>query len=245
MKLKITLMALGFLAALHAGAQTPAPNKQHYLDVYKRAIKYNDGRTAIVALNSYLALGEDAAYKDTLSLLYYLSGDYYPSLLLSQEIFEASPKNEGALERIANCYTQLGDVKSAVENYEKLCPMTKNPYHYYQLASAQYQIGRMEECKGSLQRVIADTSSKRVPVSFDNGEGQRPQTISILAGAYNMLAVMQMNNKNYESAKQMLNKAIEAFPDFYGAKQNLAVVEKLMKGGGKAPGGGGKPKGKG
>jgi tetratricopeptide (TPR) repeat protein len=242
MKLKITLIVMTLLYTLQAGAQT-APNKQHYLDLYKRAIKYNDPRTAITALNGYLTMGEDAAYKDTLALIYYLNGDYYPSFLLTKEIHDADPKNEAALERLANCYNQLGDVKSAVESFEKLVPVTKNPYHYYQLATAQYQLKRMDECRLNLQKVIADTSSKRIPTQFNIGDGQN-QNISILAGAYNMLAVMQMDLKNFDAARGFLNKAIDAFPDFVGAKQNLEALNRMAKGGG-GPKPGGKPKPKG
>jgi tetratricopeptide (TPR) repeat protein len=243
MKLTITLLMTLLLYMGQAVAQTSNPSKQHYLDLYKRAIKYNDSRTAITALNGYLTMGDDAKYKDTLALIYYLSGEYYPSFLLTKEITDAEPENLGALERLASCYNQLGDVKAAVDSYEKLCPKTKNPYHYYQLATAQYQLKRVAECQQNLQRVIADTSSRRIPTSFDVGNGQT-QNISVLAGAYNMLAVIQMEQKNYEPARQLFNKALEAFPDFVGAKQNLVALDNLTKkGGGGKPGP--KPKGKG
>lgn len=202
------------------------PTKQHYLDVYKRGLKYNDTKLAINALQNYLAISDDGVYKDTLSMLYFIANDYIPSLLLSQEIMEADKKNIGALERIANCYYQLGDIKSAVTNFEKLCPTTKNPYHHYQLALAQYQLKRTAECLQNLQIVIADSSSKKIATPFSIGEGQ-VQKVSILAAAYNMAGVMEMEVKNYAKATQYFDMAIQAFPDFVGAFQNKEEVTKL------------------
>lgn len=238
MKCITVLLSLCFFAA-SASAQTPT--KQHYLDLYKRALKYNDTRTAITALNGYLILGDDMAYKDTLGYIYYLAGDYYSSLLLTKEVTDAVPDNLNALERLASCYNQLGDLKQTVDNYEKLVPKTKNPYHYYQLAVAQFQLKRIAECAQNLQRAIADTASRRMPVAFTVAEGQM-QNVPVMAAAYNMLGVIQMEGKNYADARKLINKAIEVYPDFVGAQQNIVALDNITKNGGKPPV---KPKGKG
>lgn len=240
MKMKcITVLLSLFFIAASVAAQTPT--KQHYLDLYKRALKYNDTRTAITALNGYLILGDDIAYKDTLGYIYYLAGDYYSSLLLTKEVIDVTPENLNALERIASCYNQLGDLKQTVDNYEKLVPKTKNPYHYYQLAVAQFQLKRIAECAQNLQRAIADTSSRRMPVAFNVAEGQM-QNVPVMAAAYNMLGVIQMEGKNYADARKLINKAIEVYPDFVGAQQNIVALDNITKGAGKPPV---KPKGKG
>jgi tetratricopeptide (TPR) repeat protein len=218
-------------------------SKDHYLSLYKRALKYNDSRTAITALNGYLTYGDDMSYMDTLGYIYYLAGDYYSSLLLTKEVTDAKPDNLNAMERLASCYNQLGDLKACVETYEKLTPKTKNPYHHYQLAVAQYQLKRIAECNQNLQVSIADTSSRRIPVAFTVAEGQ-VQNVPVMAAAYNMLGVIQMDVKNYADARKLINKAIEVYPDFVGAKQNLAALDNISKGGGKPPGKPGKPKGK-
>jgi tetratricopeptide (TPR) repeat protein len=233
MKMRIVpvfLLVFCFSASAFAqGGSTPG--RQHYLDLYKRALKYNDSRTAITALNGYLTLGDDVAYKDTLGYIYYLAGDYYSSLLLTKEVTDAQPENNNALERLASCYNQLGDLKACVETYEKLIPKTKNPYHHYQLAVAQYQLKRIAECNQNLQVAIADTSSKRIPVAFTVAEGQ-VQNVPVMAASYNMLGVIQMDVKNYADARKLINKAIEVYPDFVGARQNLAALDKISKGGG-------------
>jgi tetratricopeptide (TPR) repeat protein len=222
--MKYLFFLLWISASYISNAQSTT--KQHYLDVYKRGIKYNDSRTAITALQGYLALGEDLPYKDTLAMIYYLSGEYYPSLLLSQEVMTADKSNVGALERVAGCYTQLGDLKKSVEHYEKLCPVTKNPFHYYQLAQSQYQLKRVAECTQNLQLVIADTSSKKVGTQFSVGQGQA-QNVSLTAAAYNMIGVIEMEAKNYDNASKLFTKALEEFPDFVGAYQNIEQLKKL------------------
>ncbi|MBL7729137.1 MAG: tetratricopeptide repeat protein [Dinghuibacter sp.] len=219
-------------ATIFAQAGENNPSRQHYIDLYKRALKYNDTRTAITALNGYLTFGDDLSYMDTLGYIYYLAGDYYSSLLLTKEVTDARPDNLNAMERLASCYNQLGDLKSCVESYEKLTPKTKSPYHYYQLAVAQYQLKRIAECTQNLRTVIADTSSRRIPVSFTVSEGQ-VQNVPVMAAAYNMLGVIQMDAKNYADAKKLMTKAVEEFPNFVGAKQNIAAVDNITKGGGK------------
>jgi tetratricopeptide (TPR) repeat protein len=152
--------------------QAQNPNKQHFLNVYKRAIKYNDIRTAISSIQNYLAIDDEIRYKDTLGTLYLLAADYYSSLLISKEVLDVEKTNLSALERVAECYNQLGDLKSAVEHYEKLAVATKNANHYYKLAEAQYQLKRIAECGQNLQMVIADTNSKHIPTPFSIGGGK-------------------------------------------------------------------------
>lgn len=232
MKLK-KLIVLIILACPSATifAQTGGtnPTRQHYLNLYQRGVKYNDSRTAITALHGYLSFGDDITYKDTLGLIYYLAEDYYSSLLITKEVTDLMPDNLGALERLASCYNQLGDLKACVESYEKLCPKTKNPYHYYQLAVAQYQLKRIAECSQNLQLVIADTISYKTPVSFTNNDG-KAQNVSLLAASYNMLGVIQMDAKNYSEARKFFNKSLESFPEFIGAKENLQLLDKNVKG---------------
>jgi tetratricopeptide (TPR) repeat protein len=231
--MKLTTVLFFLISSFAVQAQNPS--KQHYLDTYKRGLKYNDTRVAINALQGYLALGEDAAYKDTLSMLYYISSDYLPALLISDEIREADNKNIGALERVAGCYAQLGQTKKAVEFYEQLCPVTKNPYHYYQLAQSQYQLKRVAECTQNLQRILIDTNSKNIATPFTVAEGQ-VQNVPVMAAGYNMLGVIEMEAKNFEKANTFFTKAMEVFPNFVGAYQNMEEIKRITKAGGKSTG---------
>jgi tetratricopeptide (TPR) repeat protein len=229
MKKIVPLLTCLFLASV-AYAQTPTMDslKKHYLKVYNQAVLYNDVHTAIGALNGYIAIDNSPQYKDTLSMLYFSSGAYYSSLALAQEVHQAVPSNVLALARSAECYQNLGDAKSAIEAYEKVCPVLKEPYYYYQLASSQYTLKRIGECEANLQRVIADTNSKRTAVNFTLGDG-RVQQVPASAAAYNFLGIIKMEANDLVNSKKNLQQALVLYPDFVGAKQNLELCESKMK----------------
>ncbi len=215
-------------------AQDSVSLRKHYLNVYRQALSYNDANAAINALQNYVAVDNSMAYKDTLSMLYFNTKSFYSSLLLAEEVYKAVPGNVYAMERAAECYDQLGDPKTAVGLYEMVVPKTKNPYHFYKLAICQYQLKRMGECESSANKVLADTSAKNFGVLFTMADGSQ-QTVPVHAAAANLLGVIKMDAKNYAGAKADFQMAIKLFPDFIGAKENLEVCEKNLKGEGKKP----------
>jgi tetratricopeptide (TPR) repeat protein len=235
MKKTVPFLALLFMSAV-AVAQPASMDslKKHYLKVYNQAVLYNDVNTAVSALHGFIAIDNNATYKDTLSMLYFSTGAYYSSLALAQEVYKAMPNNTLALARSAECYQNLGDAKSAIEAYEKVCPVLKEPYYYYQLASSQYTLKRIGECEANLQRVIADTNSKRTAVNFTLGDG-RVQQVPASAAAYNFLGIIKMEANDLASSKKNLQQALALYPDFLGAKQNLELCESKLKPGGKTP----------
>jgi tetratricopeptide (TPR) repeat protein len=217
--------------------------KKHYLKVYNQAVQYNDVNAAVGALHGYLAIDNNVAYKDTLSMLYFSTGSYYSSLLLAQEVHQAVPSNMMALARSAECFQNLGESKKAVDAYEKVTQTVKEPYYFYQLASAQYTLKRMGECEANLQRVIADTNSKRTAVNFSLGDG-RVQQVPANAAAYNFLGIIKMESNDLANSKKLLQQAVALYPDFVGAQQNLELCESKLKPGSKTtPGSKPKPKG--
>jgi tetratricopeptide (TPR) repeat protein len=217
-----------------ASAQNDDAMKKHYLKIYNQGLNYNDASAAINALHGYLAIDSNVVYKDTLSMLYFSAKSYYSSLLLSEEVYKAMPANAEAMARAAECYDQLGDPKTAVSLYEQVVPKTKNPYHIYKLAVGQYQMKRTLECEVSARAAMADTTSKKIGVPFVSENGAQ-QAVPVYAAAANLLGVLQMDAKNYTAAKQFFSQALTAFPQFAGAKENLTVCEKNLKGGTKPP----------
>jgi tetratricopeptide (TPR) repeat protein len=217
-----------------ATAQSEDAMKKHYLKIYNQGLNYNDANAAINALHGYLAIDSNINYKDTLSMLYFGTKSYLSSLLLSEEVYKAVPANAEAMARAAECYDQLGDPKTAVSLYEQVVPKTKNPFHIYKLAVGQYQMKRTMECEASAKAAMADTSSKKIGVPFVSEDGSQ-QAVPVYAAAANLLGVLQMDVKNYVVAKQFFNQALTSFPQFAGAKQNLEVCDKNLKGGIKPP----------
>ncbi len=225
-----------------ASGQTADSLKKHYLKVYSQAVRYNDVNTAIGALNGYIAVDNNIAFKDTLSMLYFSTGAYFSSLVLADEVYQAAPSNMEALARTGECYQHLGDAKKAIDAYEKVCPVLKEPYYYYQLASAQYSLKRVGECEANLQRVIADTNSKRTAVSFSLADG-RVQQVPANAAAYNFFGIIKMEANDLANSKKLLQQALALYPDFLGAKQNLELCESKLKPAGKTQAAKPKPKG--
>jgi tetratricopeptide (TPR) repeat protein len=217
-------------------AQDSEALKKHYLKVYTQAMAYNDANTAIGALHNYIAIdGYNIIYKDTLAMLYFNVKSYYSSMLVSEEVYKASPGNVIAMARAAECYEEMGDPSSAIGLYEKVVPKTRNPYHIYKLALCQYQLKRPAESEASAKTVLADTTSKNIGVQFIMLDGSR-QTIRVNAAAVNLLGVLKMDAKNYSAAKKEFEQALLIDPDFSGAKANLDFCEKNLKEGKKDPG---------
>lgn len=215
-------------------AQDSTALKKHYLKVYNQGVAYNDVSAAINGLHGYLATDNNLVYKDTLSMLYFSTKSYYSSLLLAEEVYKANPGNMLAMARAAECYDELGDPKTATTLLEQVVPKTKNPYHIYKLATSQYQLKRSAESELSAKAVIADTSSKRIGVNFTMVNGEQ-QAVPINAASANLLGVIKMDAKNYTGAKADFQQALVLYPQFAGAKQNLEVCEKNLKGGNKTP----------
>ncbi|MFN8251396.1 MAG: tetratricopeptide repeat protein [Ferruginibacter sp.] len=231
--MKKTVVSIAFiLFAVSALAQDAAALKKHYLKMYNNALNWNDANAAISALHGYLALDDNLAYKDTLSMLYFSSKSYISALILSEEVYKNQPANPESGARAAECYDNLGDPKTAVKLFEEVAAKTRNPYHIYKMAVCQYELKRTLECEQSSKRVLADTNSNKIGVGFENGNGSS-QTVPVNAAASNLLGVLQMDAKNYAAAKNYFNEALKAFPQFTGAKQNLEAVDNAMKAAGK------------
>ncbi len=208
--------------------------KKHYLKTYNQALGYNDINASINALQNYIALDNNVAYKDTLSMLYFRAKSYVSALILAEEVTKAEPGNIMATGRAAECYDQLGDPKTAIDLYEKVVVKTKDPYSTYKLAVCQYQLKRVAECEASARAALADTSSARTGVLFTNDDGSQ-QAIPVNAASYNLLGVLKMEAKDYNGAKADFAKAVGLFPQFVGAKLNMEVCDKNLKGAAKTP----------
>lgn len=231
---KLIPVLLGVMIVSGAAAQDSTAFKKHYLIVYRQALTYNDVNAAINALHGYIAADNSLNYKDTLSMLYFNAKSYYSSLLLAEEVYKAAPANTDAMARAAECYDELGDPKTATGLFEQVVPKTKNSYYIYKLAVCQYEIKRTAECELSARAALADTSSKRIGVNFTMADGSQ-QMVPVDAAAANLLGVLKMDAKNFVGAKADFQQALTLFPKFAGAKANLDVCDKNLKGGTKTP----------
>jgi tetratricopeptide (TPR) repeat protein len=222
-KLLLLLTAVFVINFSQAQVSVSDSLKNHYQKTYQQALQYNDVNVAINALQNILAETHDnntVLLKDTLAMLYFASKSYYSALVLSKEVYKINSSNIIALARAAECYQNLGEIKNAITDYEIVTPVLKSPYYYYQLAACQYGLKRYIECEASINKVLADSNSNKIAVSFILPNGNEQQ-VPASAGALNMAAIMKMDAKNYALAKTYLERALKLYPDFEGAQQNL------------------------
>jgi len=231
---KLLLLIMGVIMINVSLAQSSITDslRSHYERTYQQALVYNDISVAINSLQNLIAetpASNKIVLKDTLAMLYFASKSYYSALVLSKEVQQADASNINASARAAECYQNLGDIKNAILDYEKVVPILKNPYYYYQLAVCQYNLKRLAECEANINRVLADTSSNKIGVNFILPNGAEQQ-IPVSAAVLNMAAVIRMDAKNFVEAKKHLENALKIFPDFEGAQQNLNYCNQNLKG---------------
>jgi tetratricopeptide (TPR) repeat protein len=222
---------LFFMAAIgtYSFAATPADSariRKESMDLYKFAMGYNDLTTAAQSLSQYLLNGGDANFKDSLAIIYYELNNLAGAYKISNEQYTVNNKNVTALTLLADITGRGRDAKISLDWYDKLCAVNPTPFNWYQLATKQFTIERKLECRQSLNKIIADsTAAAKQNVTLDIGNGYS-ENVPAIAAAYNMLAVLEFQDKKTEEAKKLYNKAIALFPDFVIAKQNLQALSK-------------------
>ncbi len=201
---------------------------QHKQNVYKQALKYADLLTATNAVHDILSLEPAATnWRDTLALLYLNQQSFYSSVSVSQEALKENPENMFMREISAYSYQGLGALKQALEDYEKLYAKSQNIQHIYQMATLQYNLGRVAECVGSLDQTAAhkDLAQSEVSLTYGNQAQKVPMNAAIL----NLKGVLAKDlNKNDEALK-MFEEALQAFPDFVLAKGNIEAIKNPKK----------------
>ncbi len=221
----LLLSTLLFGLLLTTAAQTNT-RQQDYLDVYKQALAYNDLTSAAYALTGYLLQGGQETYKDTLALIYYNTNNYAGAYKLAGELNGKDPKNITALTLLADITSKAGEVKSSLEWYEKLCALNPNSYNHYQMSTKQFVLERNLECKESLQKILTDSATAmQQKVRLDIGEGYGEE-VPVYAAALNMMGAIAFREKNNTAAGEWYQKAVQAFPEFVIAQQNLTDLNK-------------------
>jgi tetratricopeptide (TPR) repeat protein len=148
------------------------------------------------------------------------------SYKLAGEINAKDPKNVTALTLLADISGRAGEVKKSLEWYERLIEVSPSPYNFYQLATKQFVLERNLECKQSLQKAMADSAqAKQQMVRLDIGEGYG-EDVPVLAASMNMMGAIAYKEKDKTAAASWYKKAIDAFPQFVIAKQNLEELNK-------------------
>ncbi|TXD57031.1 tetratricopeptide repeat protein [Polaribacter sp. IC066] len=237
-KMTILFMLTGLNVTVHAQKITVATYHKMELTKYQKVIKqslaYGDANTAIQAIHSILALKEkNSNYKDSLVNLYFGSGKYNSSLLLSKELLLNKPQDEGLLELQALSYQNLGNAVEAIKSYEKLIPVSNNFYHAYQLAYLQFSIKRLLEASKTLDVAMTmekTATIKKIELSFPSVQDQnKTQIVPLMAAFYNLRGLIYYDLKENEKAKIAFETALKIMPTFEYAQQSLNAIDMMAK----------------
>jgi tetratricopeptide (TPR) repeat protein len=225
----IKLMAFAFVLTLCANTANAQDAFETQMKAYKLAKNNYDYNSAITSVYTMLAIKpERTDLNDTLALLYFVSERYGQSYLIGENILKANPNRPDMLEIVAVSKQNLGLVKEALADFEKLYSIDKSIYYLYQVATLQYQLKRYGECVASLDQIIAnpDAAKQVVPISMPNA-GQ--QEVPMKAAALNVKGICALELNQEQIARDNFNAALQAAPDFLLPKGNLAAMDQQKK----------------
>jgi len=222
MKKLTSLVLLGFICIGLLSAQDAFDVQSR---VYKTALKNYDLQAATIALYNMQALKpERTDLNDSLALLYFAGERYAQAYIIGEEILKTNPKRIDILELVAVSKQNLGLIKEALADYEKLYSNEKSVYYLYQTATLQYQLKRYGECVASIDQILASADADKQKVTIRLQQGS--QEVAMKAAAYNVKGICAVELNQDEAARQNFMKAIELAPDFVLAKGNLESLNK-------------------
>lgn len=226
MKKAIFTLVLGLFVGLNfAKAQGSTDPFDVQMRFYKSALKNYDLQAATIALYNMIALKpERGDLNDSLALVYFAGERFAQAYLVGEEILKGQPKRKDMLELVAVSKQNLGMVKDALADYEKLYAEEKSVYYLYQMATLQYQLKRYGECVTSLDQIIASPDAEKQKVNIRMQQGA--QEVPMKAAAYNVKGICAVELNQNEAAKENFNKALQLFPDFALAKGNMDALNK-------------------
>lgn len=196
--------------------------------IYVNAAKYNDFAAAKSALYTLIELDPTgsgtASYKDSLLNLFYGSQQYVSAVLLGRELHKDDPNNKSRLAILALSEQNLGILVESLDHYKLLYGLSKSPADLYQAAVIELELQRFLECNLSLDKILADPASEqeKIYIAYNNQQGQQ---CPLKAAAYNMKGFSAQNLKKDEEAKGFYQKALQIYPEFELAKNNLKLLE--------------------
>lgn len=199
--------------------------KNTHIEVYKNALKAEDYSSAITALNYIVAIDSNSNYKDSLAVLYYLSGKYHQSIYWSNKILLKTPNNIGIIEIKAASLKQTNQSILAISEYEKLIKLEQNPIYVFNLIELQYQMKRLYECIATTQTIENLTFKSEMKYHYEGlGEDKKSYSTLLKASMYNYqgLALYELGSKDL--AMISFQESLRLDSTFIHAKENLKIV---------------------
>ncbi len=195
-----------------------------YEKVYRQALSLGDFGTAVSACHMLIAEdSKNGNWRDSLLVVYFKSGNYISSHLLSGVLIQERPQDDRLLEISAVSLVQLGALREAISAYEQLYLRGKKVEHAYELANLQYQIKRLAEAELTLSNLSSVEMPDSLGVRYPIKEGGS-QVVNLKAAVYQLRGLVAYDLKQIDQATNYFKKALEIDPEFVVAKQNIEAL---------------------
>lgn len=194
-----------------------------------QALSYGDMQTAIHAVQSLITRDTgNIKYLDTLVMLYQNTNNQLGVLQVSKRLLALNPNNMMAQENFATSAKQLQLFQEALNSYSQLYGLTNNTRYLYEVADIYYKVNNVTQGKAIFDQILNNPKSKTDVVPMLVGQNNVIQ-VPVAAAALNYLGFVEAQHNNLEAAKNLYTKALEVFPGFIIAKNNLANLEQAGK----------------
>lgn len=204
---------------------------QQQLDVYKLAMEAGDFSAAKHALYNLVTLEpSNVNYKDSLTRIYFILNGWRSCIHFGEEVLKFYPDRTQIQDMVAVSYLKSGKYQEALERYKGLYQKTGDGFYAYQQVNALFDLGRFEEVASNV-KLLLENADKFKEVNIEIETGSSMQLVPMLSALYNVKGVVQAELKDLDGAKVSFQKALELFPAFIVAGQNLESMLERESGG--------------
>lgn len=191
--------------------------------VYSAALQHGDVTTAMNSLNRILAFDKySGPALDTLAILYENSGSHGAAEIIALRALSVR-ESDGILKVLAKANKGLGKNDVALQNFSKLLEKDpKNLELLYEVAYANINLSKLSEAVPQIQAIITHPESGSKVIQEFIKEGS--QMVPYKAVALNMLGFIQMKAQQPEDAKKSFEAALQIYPKYYLASNNLKIL---------------------
>jgi len=227
---KISILLIIIFAGVLTSCDSPENQKKsaiaHELKVFNQAYEYGDIGTAIYAVHSMIIRDTAQTHLyDTLALLYYNSQNFNQAIKSANYSMKRKGESAKMLLVVANSLKFSNRNAEALPYFFKLAEATKNPTYVYEVAVLSFYNNDINKATEAANQLLNTPGAEKyyVNINFNNNQ---VQSVPIRAALLNLLGFIAQKNGDMALAKERYQAALDYFPDFILAKNNLGLVSK-------------------
>jgi tetratricopeptide (TPR) repeat protein len=217
-QLAILSMVASFLIGCGGGI-----DMEQEWQLYKKAKARNDFSTAAFAVNRILLADESQEFAyDSLATLYYVAGMDRSAAITADQGLEKH-ESETLIEISANARKNLGDTPGSLQAFLRLLEMRPGDLLVpYEIAFAYINMEQYDQAMRYIDLVVAHDQAATTNMTEFVNKGQ--QQVPFKAVALNMRGFVHMQNQRYQEAADAYQGALQVFPDYQLAQNNLRFL---------------------